>query len=179
MRVLGRLALAVLAMGLLGLCACELPRREESACASGQRRSNVTEYCLPRWLSLRSNEVLARRGPGFDYPAQWTYRSRGLPVQVVAETAEWRRICDPDGGAVWVHRSMVDGRRRVMSPAGAATPLLSRPQASARPAAMLNPRSVAELDRCQRGWCRLTIQNVTGWAPESRLWGVAVAPQCR
>lgn len=177
--MLGRLALAVLATGLLALCGCDLPRREESACAPGQAHSRVTEYCLPRWLSLRSNEVLARRGPGFDYPAQWTYRSRGLPVQVVAETAEWRRICGPDGEAVWVHRSMTDGRRRVMSPAGAGTPLLARPQPGARTAAMLNPRAIAELDRCRGGWCRLSVGNVSGWAPESRLWGVAVAPQCR
>jgi SH3-like domain-containing protein len=178
-RVMGRLAQAFVLTALLALAGCDLPRREETACAPGQRRSPVTEYCLPRWLSLRSNEVMARRGPGRDYPALWTYRSRGLPVQVVAETAEWRRICDQDGGAVWVHRSVVDGNRRVLSPAGTPTPLLSRPQAGARTAALMNPRAIGELDRCEDGWCRVTVGNVSGWAPQARLWGVAVAPQCR
>ena len=70
---------------------------------------------MPRYVSLKRAKVSARKGPGVDYPALWIYSAKGLPVQVVAETLDWRRICDPDGGAVWVHRSMVDGRRTVMA----------------------------------------------------------------
>jgi SH3-like domain-containing protein len=134
---------------------------------------------VPRWLSLKSNEVMARRGPGLDYPALFTYRARGLPVQVVAETAEWRRVCVPEGGAVWVHKSMVDGRRMVMSPVGAPTPLLARPQAGAREAALMSPSALAALERCEHGWCRVSAGGRSGWVPQARLWGTAAQPMCR
>lgn len=173
------LFVAALILPATVLGGCSLPSREEAACATPQTRTTPSGYCVPRWLSLKRNEVSARRGPGFDYPAIWTYRSRGLPVQVVAETAEWRRICDPDGGAVWVHRSQVDGRRMVMSPAGARTVLRSRPEAQATVAAQMSPRSLASLGHCANGWCEVSADGVTGWAPQTALWGVATTPQCR
>ena len=174
---------ALLAAALLlavPLSACNGVRgREEAACTTPQRRPTSSGFCVPRWLSLKSNEVLARTGPGFDYPAQFTYHARGLPVQVVAETAEWRRVCVPEGGAVWVHKSMVDGRRMVMSRPGGPTPLLARPLVGARLNATLSPSALAGLDSCDHGWCQISAGGETGWAPEARLWGTASAPQCR
>ena len=68
---------------------------------------------VPRWLSLKSSEVHARFGPGLDHRILWEYRVSGLPVQVIAETTEWRKICDPEGAVAWVHRSVVSSRRSV------------------------------------------------------------------
>ena len=164
---------------LVGLSGCTVRAREEAACATPQTRPSASGFCVPRWLSLKSNEALARAGPGFDYPALWTYRSRGLPVQVVAETAEWRRVCDPDGGAVWVHRSMVDGRRMVLSPRGAPLTIHTRPSDTAPQAAMMAPRSLASLDHCENGWCRIEAGGVDGWIPQASVWGTAGPPQCR
>src|SRR6201991_3487678 len=59
---------------------------------------------VPRYVSLKFDKVNARAGPGDDHRLLWVYKVKGLPVQVVAETAEWRRICDPDGKLAWVHR---------------------------------------------------------------------------
>jgi SH3-like domain-containing protein len=170
---------AALAVLILAAGGCTLRSREEGACPTPQRRASPSGFCVPRWLSLKSNEVLARRGPGFDYPALFTYRARGLPVQVVAETEEWRRVCVPEGGAVWVHKSMVDGRRMVMSPPG--TPLVMRvsPDLRAHQAALMNPSALASLERCERGWCRVAAGGVSGWAPQGQLWGANEAPQCR
>ena len=176
LRVFGLAAVAALSLILAG---CSGRAREEAACATPQTRPTASGFCVPRWLSLKSNRALARSGPGFDYPALWTYRSRGLPVQVVAETAEWRRICDPDGGAVWVHRSMVDGRRMVLSPRGAPLVLRARPNATAAQAALMAPRALAALDRCEAGWCRVEAGGVNGWVPQGAVWGVAGPPQCR
>ena len=171
---------ALAAFALAGaLSGCGVRIRESGACPTPQTRPSASGFCVPRWLSLKSNEVLVRRGPGFDYPALFTYRARGLPVQVVAETEEWRRVCVPEGGAVWVHKSMVDGRRMVRSPAGAPLPLLSRPQTGARRTALMNPSAMASLDRCERGWCSINAGGARGWVAERGLWGVAAAAQCR
>jgi len=152
---------------------------EGTDCPESVRASTISGFCIPRYVSLKRDTVTARKGPGVDYPALWIYRARGLPVQVVAETLDWRRICDPDGGAVWVHRSMVDGRRTVEATAGEPIPLLRAPKDAAPVEGLLRARALAVLDRCAGGWCKVTVGGVTGWASAARLWGVAPAAQCR
>jgi len=134
---------------------------------------------VPRYVSLKRGSVYARRGPGKDYPALWVYHVKGLPVQVVAETTDWRRVCDPDGAAAWVHRSMVDGRRTVMAIGGGTTALYHQPKVGGAPSALLKSRTLAVLGPCRAGWCRISVDGASGWTPGDRLWGLAQTPQCR
>ncbi len=137
---------------------------------------------MPRWVSLKRGVVYGRKGPGTDYPALWVYRVAGLPVQVVAETSDWRRVCDPDGGAVWIHRSMVDGRRRIMALGTAPTPLYKKPDGGPE-VGLLNVRALALLNRCRGEVCQVTAGGITGWLSPSQdpkqVWGLATAAQCR
>jgi SH3-like domain-containing protein len=171
--------LASLAVAALSLAGCGGRGGEGKDCPPTASAATVSGFCVPRYVSLKRDMVYARKGPGTDYPALWVYRARGLPVQVVAETLDWRRICDPDGGAVWVHRSMVDGRRTVQALGPTPVELLEAPRAGAKVAGLISPRALAALDRCQNGWCKLTVDGAAGWASASRVWGVASAPQCR
>jgi SH3-like domain-containing protein len=134
---------------------------------------------VPRYVSLKFDSVNARSGPSDDHRLLWVFHARGLPVQVIAETEDWRRVCDPDGGVSWVHRRTTDGRRMVMRTQAGPAPILSRPDAKASPVAYLAPRALAALDRCQKDWCKITVGRVTGWTPAAALWGAADPPQCR
>ena len=41
-------------------------------------------------------------------------------------------------------------------------------------------RALAALVRCDsKGWCKLRVDGVSGWAPASELWGTDDRPQCR
>ena len=134
---------------------------------------------VPRYVSLKFDKVNARSGPGDDHRLLFVYRVKGLPLQVVAETSEWRRVCDPDGALVWVHKRTTDGRRTAMNIGARPAPLVRRPRPGSATVGYLNPRALAALDRCDRGWCRVHVDGVSGWAPEGELWGTAPAPQCR
>jgi SH3-like domain-containing protein len=161
------------------LAACGGRGGDAKDCPPPGRLSAASGYCVPRYLSLKRGEVYARKGPGTDYPALWVYRVQGLPVQVVEETTDWRRICDPDGVASWVHRSMLDGRRTVMAVGAGPIALLKAPKASAAVAGLVNAQALASLDRCTGGWCRVKVGRLSGWAPGASVWGVASARQCR
>lgn len=141
--------------------------------------STPSGFPVPRYVSLKFDEVNARSGPSEENRVVWTYKTAGLPVQVVAETPDWRRICDPDGGLAWVKKSQIDGTRRAMAMTPTYVTLRSKAQANAAPVAYLRPRALAGLERCEEGWCRLKSGGVKGWAPASALWGVAPEPQCR
>ncbi len=169
--------MSIVAAASLG--ACSGHSSEATDCPADQRARSVSGFCVPRWVSLKHGEVMGRKGPGKDYPAQWVYRVQGLPVQVVAETEEWRRICDPDGGAAWVHRSEIDGRRTIMALAGPQTPIHRAPAEGARVVGLLNTRALARLDHCKGDWCRVKVAGVTGWLATGTMWGVASQRQCR
>ena len=135
---------------------------------------------VPRYVSLKFDTVNARSAPGDDSRLLWVYRHRGLPVQVVAETAEWRRICDPEGGLAWVHLRTTDGRRMAMRLKPEPLAMHAKADASSRTVAVLAPRSLAELDRCDKtGWCKLKAGHASGWVPAAEVWGTAEEPLCR
>jgi SH3-like domain-containing protein len=134
---------------------------------------------VPRYVSLKFDTVNARAGPGDDHRLLWVYHARGLPVQVVAENLEWRRICDPEHGLAWVHKRTTDGRRTVMRLQPQPLSLRRGGKVSTPVVAYLQPRATASLVRCDRkGWCKLRVDSVTGWAPPATLWGVDEHPQC-
>ena len=54
---------------------------------------------VPRFVSLKSDRVNMRKGPGTDYPTAWVYRRAGLPLEVIKEFEGWRQVRDADGAA--------------------------------------------------------------------------------
>ncbi|MFI4936283.1 MAG: SH3 domain-containing protein [Caulobacterales bacterium] len=161
------------------MSACGDHGSEGQDCPTGSKTATPSGYCVPRYLSLKRGEVFGRKGPGKDYPTSFVYHAQGLPVQVVDETTDWRRICDPEGGAVWVHRSMLDGRRTVMAIGAQSVTLRRTPADTGAAAAYLNPRAVAALDHCQGDWCKVSAGGASGWLKADQVWGLAPTPQCR
>ncbi len=180
MKVKGAGAPKIAARGCLLASAVAMALTVGSAgMAAASDRPTPSGLPVPRYVTLKFDKVNARAGPGDDHRLLWVYRTRGLPVQVVAETAEWRRVCDPEGGLAWVHRRVTDGRRSVMNTDARPAPLYRKPRIGAETAAYLAPRSLASLMRCQKGWCRVKADRATGWVREGALWGTAEVPQCR
>lgn len=142
-------------------------------------RPTPSRLPVPRWVSLKFDKVNARSGPGDDYPAVWTYRVRGLPLQVVAETREWRKVCDPDGGTAWIHRRTTIGERTVFHRGGQLLPIRTGPKEKSRTRALLAVRGIARLDRCEKGWCLIEAGKARGWARASSLWGLSERRVCR
>jgi SH3-like domain-containing protein len=162
------------AAAALTLAACK-----GGAHTGGQSPETPSGLPVPRYVSLKFAEVNARSGPGDDYRLLWVYRAKGLPLQVIAETKDWRRVCDPTGALAWLKATGVDGRRTVIRLQPEPLPLLDKPSPSGKPVAILAPRATAFLDRCKDGWCRLKAAGETGWAQEGQVWGSDDRRQCR
>jgi len=126
---------------------------------------------VPRWLSLKSDEVRARFGPGLDYRILWEYRVSGLPVQVVAETTEWRKICDAEGGLAWVHRSVVSSRRSVLNASDAEIAIRAGRSDTAQVRARLSPHALASIDACEEGWCEVRVRRLRGFVKQGEVFG--------
>src|SRR6476469_4873338 len=49
---------------------------------------------LPRFVSLRSDQVNLRVGPGENYPIEWVLTRKEMPVEIIREFEHWRMIRD-------------------------------------------------------------------------------------
>lgn len=153
-----------------------------SGCDAGRGGRDPTTpsgFEVPRYVSLRYDTVNARSGPSEEHRTLWVYHAKGLPVQIVAETEQWRRICDPEGALSWVHMRLIDGGRTVIRTAPDAVVVRRAPNATSSQIATLAARVVAPLDDCKDGWCAIEIGKTRGWIPASEVWGADPAPQCR
>jgi len=131
---------------------------------------------VPYWASLSAGEVMMRTGPGRNFPAEWLYKRRGLPVKVVkvykAEHAEWRRIQDPDGAEGWVQANLLSDRRTALV-VGDVRPLREKPSADAPVVWRAEPGVVGSVSQCAKGWCLFDARGRAGFVEITQLFGVA------
>jgi SH3-like domain-containing protein len=130
---------------------------------------------IPRFASLRSDEVNVRTGPGTRYPVDWVFKRKGMPVEIVAEFENWRRIRDSEGEEGWILQNMLTGKRTAMIAPwkpGQTIPLHDRPEVSAALVAKVSAGVVGEIESCNGEWCEITAGGYDGWAEQSQLWGV-------
>lgn len=133
------------------------------------RLSDFSGLPVPRYASLRYDTVNGRSGPSPDYPVRWTYERAGLPVVVIRESNEWRKIRDPMGDEVWVNASqLAEQRTAITTHTGA---IHQQPQPGAALAARFNPGAVVSLGECGTVWCKVSAQGQRGWIVREHLWG--------
>ncbi len=138
----------------------------------GPARGSVDGYPVPRFVSLRTDEVNFRAGPGFQYPVVWVYQRKGLPVEVIGEFDVWRHVVAPDGGSGWVHEATIRARRGFIVTNSQAK-LRTSPDAGAAVAAILDSGVSGDLLRCKTGndWCEVSAGHVTGYLQREDFWG--------
>ncbi len=136
-----------------------------------------TGYPVPRFVSLRSNEVFARTGPGTKYPVQWVYRKSGLPVEITLEFENWRKIRDIKGDEGWVHHSLLSGRRTaiIQKPEEGGGESAAVYKSRSRESPMIGrimPDVVVTLEECAAEWCEVEAGKIHGWIERKFIWGI-------
>jgi SH3-like domain-containing protein len=126
---------------------------------------------VQRYVTLRAAEVNLRAGPGEQFPIQWVYRRKGLPVEVIGKSDVWRKIRDWQGTEGWVHERMLTGSRGVIV-RGAVRPLHSDPDPASEIVARVEPGVIAKLLECRGAWCRVETAEIKGWLGRNEVWGV-------
>lgn len=129
---------------------------------------------LPRFVSLRAEEVNLRTGPGVRYPIEWVITKRELPVEIIAEFETWRKIRDSQGTDGWVHQTMLTGRRTLMVLGPGVKKLRRTDSDAAAPLVNVEPGVIGRLLQCPRNseFCRVEVEGYQGWFRREEFWGV-------
>ena len=130
---------------------------------------------IPRFVSLKRSKVNVRLGPSSDHKIAWVFHYKGLPVEIIAEFEQWRRIRDSDGQEGWVYHSLLSGKRTItVAPwrKGEAVALRSSPRETAKVVARVKTGAVGDVSKCTGSWCEVELQGYQGWIKQTMLWGV-------
>ena len=130
---------------------------------------------VPRYVSLKPDRVTVRGGPNRDHEIEFVFTRSGLPVEITAESDNWRRIRDWEGAEGWVYHSLLSGRRTALVSAKQPddlVPLYDKADAQSALVARLQPGVLATVKHCSGTWCRVTGVGFDGWIVQDRLWGV-------
>jgi SH3-like domain-containing protein len=126
---------------------------------------------VPRFVSLRSDKVNVRAGPGVRYPIEWVFERKGMPVEVVAEYENFRKVRDIEGTEGWVHMNLLSSRRGIII-TGVVRTIRREPHDDSPAVARAEPDVIGLLLECQGDWCRVDLSGFRGWLKRTEFWGV-------
>ena len=127
---------------------------------------------VPRYVSLKFGKTNGRSGPSSNHPIVWQYRRAGLPVIIVAETENWRKIRDVRGDESWIYKAGLTGERRVIALSD--TPIHKREDANSSVIAVAEKGALLRLESCTDNRCKVYYgSSYRGWTARDALWGAA------
>ena len=122
-----------------------------------------------RFLMLKNDKVNVRYGPGFKYPIKFIYKKRFLPVKVIDNKENFRRIIDHKNNNGWIHVSQLKKVNSLI--VSEDTILFSKASKFSKPLAKLEKGKLLIVKKCQENWCKVSDENYLGWINTNNAWG--------
>ena len=138
------------------------------------------EKFTPYYASIKATEVNVRKGPNPRYPISWVFQKKGEPVEVIAKFEHWNRIRDVTGDEGWVKSIMLSKKRSAIilisttqdKKVKLMAQLHRKPIASSRVFANIESSKRVSLEQCKKQWCKIKVNDASGWIEKQYLWGV-------
>ena len=136
-----------------------------------------------KFFSLKSAEVNLRVGPGEEYPVVWILTKAGLPVKLIAEFNNWRKVQLIDGTEGWIHVNIISRKNTAMVQvaekysknnsydAEAPTAIMYKYNSRNRPIAKVEENVVVRVLRKEDDWIKVEVNGIKGWIERKNLWG--------
>lgn len=123
-----------------------------------------------RFVSLKSSEINLRVGPGKEYPVLWVFMKCDLPVLMISEFGQWRKIKFADNTEGWVHKNMISWKNTaIVVPTYA---ILYRYASGTHPVAKIEKNVVVKVLKKEGKWVKIEVKKMKGWMHCKDLWGV-------
>lgn len=162
---------------LLTACLLALAAQVSTPTSAGAQELGPSGLPLPRFVSLGAGRVNMRVGPGTNYAVDWMYVKSGLPMEIIQEYGNWRRVRDSQGAEGWINQALLSGRRTgIVAPwqkgKSIDIDLLAEPVHSAKAVAIIEPGVIGEIHQCDGEWCRMAFDGHEGWIEQALIWGI-------
>ena len=124
-----------------------------------------------KYLSLRNSKVNVRIAPSQTSPIKWIYEKKGLPVLIIDEYYNWRKIKDFENDSGWVHVSQLSKKRSILFIEDNVL-VFSKPTNFSKPIFRVSKLEVATITKCDIEWCKVKNNIFSGWVKKNSIWGL-------
>ena len=124
----------------------------------------------PKYVSLKKNKVNLRYNASLEAPIKFLYQKKGLPVLIINEYDNWKKIRDIDGVEGWIHRSMLSNKKTFINTKK--QNLIKYLEKEDLVVAIVNDGVVGKIIKCANNYCLVKVKGYKGWLEKQFLWGV-------
>ena len=135
------------------------------------KKGTVTGFDIPRFVSLKSNEINLRVGPSENYPINIKYIKKNLPIEIIGEFDVWRKVRDHEGNIGWIKKGLLKGDRYILTGiTNNDVKIFNRPNGNK--IGIIKKNNILRLEKCLEKWCYIFHQDIKGWLSKNDIWGV-------
>ena len=131
----------------------------------------VSNIAISEVRSLKNTKVNVRLGPSKNYPIKFVYKKKYLPVVIIDEHYNWRKVRDYDNDTGWVHISQLSKIKTTVTTKDNQV-VYSSPTIYSRPKVKLEIYQVLTIKKCNQTWCEIKNNKIDGWVKKDHLWAI-------
>ncbi|MBO6493604.1 MAG: SH3 domain-containing protein [Pelagibacteraceae bacterium] len=122
------------------------------------------------FLTLKYNRVKVRQGPSFEYPVKFIYKKKYLPIKIIDNKDNFRKITDLKNNNGWIHVSQLSKKKSAINIHNLSI-IFKKPNIYSQPMAKLEKGKVVIVKKCKEDWCKIITNDYKGWIFKNYLWG--------
>ncbi len=120
------------------------------------------------FLSLKSNTVNMRVGPGLDYPVKWVYLKKNMPLKLINNFENWRQVRDMNGEEGWIQVGLLSTNRYLV------TKNITIGYSDNKKNFIkitIDPIVTLKFIKCEEDICKVSVQGYKVWVEKKNVWG--------
>ena len=122
------------------------------------------------FLTLRNDKVNLRQGPSFEYPIKLYYKKKFLPVLILDQSDNFRKIRDHENNTGWIHISQLSKKKAALTVEDNQI-VFSKPSIYSKPHVILKKGKLCKINKCLDEWCKIQVNDYKGWIKKESLLG--------
>ena len=122
------------------------------------------------FLSLKSDKVNVRYGPGLNFPIKFIYKKKFLPIKIIDKKENFRKIIDHKKNSGWIHISQLKKSSPLIVLEDKI--IFKKNTKLSKPLAKLEKGRLVNIKKCQIKWCKIKSEKYTGWIKTENVWGL-------
>jgi SH3-like domain-containing protein len=127
-------------------------------------------FCDEYFVTLRNNNTNLRQGPSFDYPIKIFYKKKYLPVLVLDNSDNFRKIKDHENNTGWIHVSQLSKKKAALVEFNQIV-MFKNSTIFSKPLVVLEKGRLCLILKCSEEWCKIKTGKYSGWVKKENLWG--------
>jgi len=131
---------------------------------------NTSSFSKDEFLTLRNAKVNLRQGPSFEYPVKIIYKKKFLPVVILDQYGNFKKIKDHENNSGWIHITQLSKKKAAIVD-DIKLIVFKNPTLYSKPLVILSKGRLCLIIKCQNQWCKIETDKYEGWVKQNALWG--------